>query len=65
MFYYNDIGTRMRQSDYERKLLKNQGFVPRVIVTDKLKSYEATKKQVMKNNDLSEFKTQLKILLKA
>ena len=32
-----------------RKLLKRQGFVPRVIVTDKLKSYEAAKKQVMKN----------------
>ncbi len=32
-----------------RKLLKKQGFVPQVIVTDKLKSYEAAKKQVMKN----------------
>ena len=32
-----------------RKLLKKQGFVPRVIVTDKLKSYEAAKKQVIKN----------------
>jgi putative transposase len=32
-----------------RKLLKKQGFVPRVIVTDKLRSYEAAKKQVMKN----------------
>ncbi len=32
-----------------RKLLKKQGFVPRVIVTDKLKSYEAAKKQVMPN----------------
>ena len=32
-----------------RKLLKKQGFMPRVIVTDKLKSYEAAKKQVMKN----------------
>jgi putative transposase len=31
-----------------RKLLKKQGFVPRVMVTDKLKSYEAAKKQVMK-----------------
>ena len=31
-----------------RKLLKKQGFVPRVIVTDKLKSYAAAKKQVMK-----------------
>jgi putative transposase len=30
-----------------RKLLKKQGFVPRVMVTDKLKSYEAAKKQVM------------------
>ncbi len=32
-----------------RKLLKKQGFVPRVMVTDKLKSYQAAKKQVMKN----------------
>jgi putative transposase len=30
-----------------RKLLKKQGFVPRVMVTDKLKSYESAKKQVM------------------
>jgi putative transposase len=30
-----------------RKLLKKQGFVPRVIVTDKLKSYEAAKKRVL------------------
>lgn len=30
-----------------RKLLKRQGFVPRVMVTDKLKSYEAAKKRVM------------------
>ena len=32
-----------------RKLLKKQGFVPRAIVTDKLKSYAAAKKQVMKS----------------
>ena len=32
-----------------RKLLKKQGFVPRVMVTDKLKSYAAAKKQVLKN----------------
>ena len=32
-----------------RILLKKQGFVPRVIVTDKLKSYEAAKKQVLKS----------------
>ena len=31
-----------------RLLLKKQGFVPRVLVTDKLKSYEAAKKQVLK-----------------
>jgi putative transposase len=31
-----------------RQLLKKQGFVPRVIVTDKLNSYEAANKQVMK-----------------
>lgn len=30
-----------------RKLLKKQGFVPRVIVTDKLKSYEAARKRVL------------------
>jgi transposase-like protein len=30
------------------KLLKQQGFVPRVIITDKLKSYAAAKKQVLK-----------------
>jgi putative transposase len=32
-----------------RKLLKKQGFAPRVIVTDKLKSYEAVLKQVLKS----------------
>jgi putative transposase len=32
-----------------RKLLKKQGFVPRVIVTNQLKSYAAAKKQVMKS----------------
>ncbi len=32
-----------------RKLLKQQNFVPRVIVTDTLKSYEAAKKRVMKH----------------
>ncbi|MBD2054890.1 IS6 family transposase [Oculatella sp. FACHB-28] len=32
-----------------RKLLKQQGFVPRVIVTDKLKSYEAAKNQMLKS----------------
>ncbi|MBV9386136.1 MAG: IS6 family transposase [Chroococcidiopsidaceae cyanobacterium CP_BM_ER_R8_30] len=31
-----------------RKLLKKQGFVLRVIMTDKLKSYEAARKQVLK-----------------
>jgi len=31
-----------------RKLLKKQGFTPRVIITDKLKSYAAAKKQVLK-----------------
>jgi putative transposase len=30
-----------------RRLLKKQDFVPRVMVTDKLKSYEAAKKRVM------------------
>ncbi|MGV0028183.1 IS6 family transposase [Phormidesmis priestleyi] len=44
---------RRRDTDaakrFFRKLLKKQGFVPRVIVTDKLKSYEAAKKQVMPN----------------
>jgi putative transposase len=32
-----------------RQLLKKQGFVPRVIVTDQLKSYAAAKKQVLKD----------------
>jgi putative transposase len=32
-----------------RKLLKKQGFVPRVMVTDNLKSYETAKKQGMPN----------------
>lgn len=32
-----------------RKLLKQQGFAPRVLVTDKLKSYEAAKKQMLKS----------------
>lgn len=32
-----------------RKLLKKQGFVPRVIVMDKLKSYEAAKNQMLKS----------------
>ena len=32
-----------------RKLLKKQGFTPRVIVSDKLKSYEAAKKQMLKS----------------
>jgi putative transposase len=31
-----------------RKLLKGERFVPRVIVTDKLKSYAAAKKQILK-----------------
>ncbi|MBW4567184.1 MAG: DDE-type integrase/transposase/recombinase [Tolypothrix carrinoi HA7290-LM1] len=31
-----------------RKLLKKQGFAPRVIVTDKLKSYAAAKKEILK-----------------
>ncbi len=32
-----------------RKLLKQQGFAPRVMVTDKLKSYEAAKNQMLKS----------------
>ena len=32
-----------------RQLLKKQGFVPRAIVTDKLKSYKAAKNQVLKS----------------
>lgn len=31
-----------------RKLLKKQGFAPRVIVTDKLRSYSAAKKEILK-----------------
>jgi len=45
---YNHIGALRRQSDSARKLLKKQGIVPRAIVTDRLKSYAAAKKQVMK-----------------
>lgn len=30
-----------------KKLLKKQGYVPRVIVTDKLKSYAAAKKEIL------------------
>jgi len=32
---------------FMRKLLKKQGFAPRVIVTDKLKSYTAAKKEIL------------------
>lgn len=32
-----------------RKLLKKQGFAPRVIVTDKLKSYSAAKRELLPN----------------
>jgi putative transposase len=32
-----------------RKLLKQQGFAPRVMVTDKLKSYGAAQKQILKS----------------
>ena len=50
---YPDVASRHRDMKaakrFFRKLLKKQGFVPRVIVTDKLKSYEAAKKQVVKN----------------
>jgi putative transposase len=45
----NDIATQRQPIDYDRKLLKRQGFVLRVIVADKLKSYEAANKQVMKS----------------
>ena len=31
-----------------RKLLKSTGFAPRVIITDKLKSYGAAKKKILK-----------------
>ena len=31
-----------------RQLLKSTGFAPRVIITDKLKSYGATKKEILK-----------------
>ena len=30
-----------------RKLLKNQGITPRVMITDKLKSYDAAKREIM------------------
>ena len=34
-----------------RKLLKKQGFAPRVIVTDKLKSYGAAKREMLPNTE--------------
>lgn len=34
-----------------RKLLKQQGFAPRVLVTDKLKSYGAAKRELLPNTD--------------
>ncbi len=45
---YRDTDAAKR---FFRKLQKKQGFVPQVIVTDKLKSYEAAKKQVLRNVD--------------
>lgn len=33
------------------KLLRSQGFVPRVMVIDKLKSYGATKKELLPNTE--------------
>ena len=43
---------RRRNTDaayrFFRKLLKSTGFAPRVIVTDKLKSYGAAKKDILK-----------------
>ena len=43
---------RRRNTDaayrFFRKLLKSTGFVPRVIITDKLKSYGAAKKAILK-----------------
>ena len=30
-----------------RKLLKDQGITPRVMITDKLKSYDAAKREIM------------------
>lgn len=35
-------------SKFFREVLKQQGFAPRVIVTDKLKSYGAAKKKILK-----------------
>ncbi len=40
-----------------RKLLKKQGFTPQVIVTDKLKSYEAANKQVLKSAEHRQHKS--------
>jgi putative transposase len=47
MFCCNGIETQRQR--FIRRLLKQQGFAPRVIVTDKLKSYEAAQKHVLKN----------------
>jgi len=46
MQQHQDIRAAKR---FFRKLLKQQGFAPRVIVTDKQKSYEAAQKQMLKS----------------
>ena len=35
--------------EFFRKLLKRQGYVPRVLVTDKLKSYSAAQREVLRD----------------
>ena len=41
---------------FVRKLLKPQGFAPRVIITDKLKSYGAAKKKILKGVEYRQHK---------
>jgi hypothetical protein len=53
---YNGTRIGRLQSDAFANLLKKQGFVPRVIVTDKLKSDEAAEKQVTKNAEHRHYK---------
>lgn len=45
----NDIETRKRHMGSSANCVARQGFTPRVIVTDKLKSYAAARGQVLKS----------------
>src|SRR5260221_178720 len=47
IFWCRAGGIRRQQKKFFRRLLKGLQFVPRVIITDKLKSYSAAKAEVM------------------